>query len=255
MSARACGQYGFENDETRVFCQNCGARLQEGSVRAAPAARNLSAPARRAPQRKNKPKGGAFLLLAVMVREVLFTAILAAILAVLVQSVRAPDNIPPALPEIPAMASLLAADIQAAKESVYPRSLTIEPEAANNFLATRVKGAGAGGSKLRARLVRAYVIPRNNALTLGVEQSLAGHSIYLQLDYRIAEGTDGTSAVLTGGSLGRLPVPGFLAPLYSRSFAAVLDALSHPASWFSNASSVEISPSGAQVRWSGKTGS
>ena len=249
MGTHTCGQCGHNNDDTRVFCQNCGARLEVESV--APAARNLAAPARRNATARKAPRGGGVALLGALVREVFFTAILAVILAALIQAVRMPDDVPPALPAVPSSASFLAADIQAARDSIYPRSLNIDADAANNYLAARVMGADTGGSLFRAQMVRAYIVPGVNAFTLGVEQNLSGHPIHLRLVYSVESQDGGTAAVLTGGSMGRLPVPKFLVPLYSRSFAGVLEALSHPASWFATASTVKIEPSGAFVRWPG----
>lgn len=249
MSVLRCGQCAFENDLSRKFCQNCGTRLEVNPTQeAAPAAATPVRKSRGSKAPKRASHGALRILLGMLIR----TAILAALIAAAIQAARTPDAIPPALPARPQLASLLAADIQAAKESAYPRTVEITSEAANNFLANRIQGFREAGGGLRATFERAYVIPKNGTVVLGVEQRLRNYPIYLQLFAEPISEENLTQVRLIGGSIGRLAIPGKLAPLFARSFSGVLDNLEAPLGWFSSATSVQIAETGATVSWPGR---
>lgn len=250
---KKCEGCGFDNDDARVFCQNCGARLETPvavPVAAGPA--QASGPRRPESSYRKRPPA-AFLVAALFAKEIIWTAVLAAILAAFVQAIREPDDVPaPVATPNATQASLLAADMLAAADSVYPRTLEITTESANNFIVSRVTSAEADGSSFRARFQRAYVAPETGVCRLGVEQRMFGHPVYLELIVQPLLDGKRMSGEFTGGRIGRLPVPPFLVTAFSRSFEPVLASLDAPAGWISKASAVEISSAGATVRWDGK---
>ncbi len=247
-----CGSCGFENDPTRVFCQNCGAKLE-----AAP-----QAPSRQSPQpyrytdRSTAPvrrQGSLALLGGALIREILLIGVLAALAAALLLTVMSPDGIPESTVGRASVASVLAADIQAARENVYPRSMEITQADANNFLVSRVTSAGEGGGVLSARFERAFVVFGNATLTLGVQQNVRQLPVFLQLEFRPVSKPPGTTLQLTGGSIGRLRVPGIVLPFFAKTFVPVTDALTAPLEWFGAANEVVLAPGVATARWPGKT--
>jgi len=250
MNAISCKACGFENDLSRKFCQNCGARLE---VPAGVANKPSSpvAPTRHPRPVQPKSRRGLGTLVFCLGREVIWTAVMAAILAAIIQAVRVPDAIPPALPPHPQLASVLAADIQAARESSGPASLAISTEAANNFLASLVAGVDTPPGSFRAVLERAYVTTDTGALTLGVEQRIRSFSIHLRLRMRPTVTPQGVEVDFVSGSIGRLPVPGTLVPIYAKTFNGLFESLENPVKWFSNASSIHLSARGATVAWPG----
>jgi hypothetical protein len=247
-----CAACGFENDETRNFCQNCGARIEREADAPAAQVSSFPAPARRSSASAPKKRSGPLAASLVFVRELVWTAILASILACFIQALRPPDSIPAPVEANPTQASLLASDLQAAVGSDYPRSIDISTEAANNFITTRVVGAGSSDGIFRARFQRAYVIPGTGGFCLGVEQRINNHPVYLQLFVKTRPEGRGTAADIISGSFGRVPVPGFLIPFFTRSFEPVIASLETPLRWLSKASAVDITPAGATARWVGQ---
>ncbi len=248
-----CNTCGFENDPTRVFCQNCGARLEITEKTDAP-----SAPpppvyryGREAQGAKTVKKAGLGRLVLTLIREVLGIAILAVMAAALIQALRPPNDIPDVFQSKPTLASMLAADIQVARESPYPRTLHISMTQANTFLATRLRGLDGQAGFLSARFERAYVHAANGALTLGTEQHLRTWPIYLQLGLRISSAPSGSTVEVISGTIGRLPIPHPLLPYFVRSFQGIFDGLQTPLSWLATASEITISPEGASVLWGG----
>ncbi|MCX7869750.1 MAG: hypothetical protein N2322_07335 [Terrimicrobiaceae bacterium] len=244
-----CQACSHENDDTRVFCQNCGIRLEvEGAkVPAAEPERRIHI-SRKAPVRRQinwfRP---AWLLL----RELLWTVALGAILACLIQAMRPPDGVPPAVQPRPALASLLAADAQSAIASAYPRTLEVSEQAANNFLASRVQGVESSPLVLKAKLARTFASFGQGRAVFGVEQRLGGHPVYLRLVIRPVREGGRMRAVAESGSMGRLRVPSFLLPAFEKSFRPVFEALEDPISWLSQAEAISISPGVAVVSWRG----
>lgn len=245
-----CEACGHENDDTRVFCQNCGARLGSAGEHVAgaePARQYRPVPQAPAQKKKSRHFPGCVALL----RDGLWTLALGAILAILVQAMRMPDGVPLAVSARPALASLLAADIQSAIFSKYPRTVQVSEEAANNFLAARVEGVEGGAGFWRARLARVYTRYLQGRAIFGVEQRLAGHPVYLQLVVRPVPGGDRMGVAVESGHFGRLPVPPFLLGLFQKSFRPVLEALQTPIGWLAQAESISIAPEVMVVSWRG----
>jgi hypothetical protein len=252
MNAILCKACGFENDLSRKFCQNCGARLE------VPAGMENKPPSPAAPTRHPKPaqpksRRGLGTLVFCLGREVIWMAVMAAILAAIIQAVRMPDEIPPVLPSHPQLASVLASDIRAARESPRAKSIAITTDAANNFLASRVAGVEPNPGSFRAVLERAYVVTGEGTLTLGVAQRIRWFTVHLRLGMRPSVSPQGVQADFVSGSIGRLPVPRALVPLYAMTFGGLFETLADPVKWFSNASSIHLAPGGATVVWPGST--
>ncbi len=243
-----CTSCGFENDSTRVFCQNCGERLvrEDGAASQAPVQphRYTDPSARPAPR-----QGGLVVLMGGLFKDLFRLALLAAIAAALVQMIRTPDDVPPVLAVRPPSASLLAADIQAAVESPYPRSLDIPQEAVNNFLASRVEGAAEGGQSWRAKFTRSYVVIRAGELSFGIEQKIKNFPVYLQLRLEPRSSAEGATLEAVGGSIGRLPVPHFLVPIFVKSFDPVVTSIAGQLRWFEKADKFTFAPEVATVNW------
>ncbi len=243
-----CTSCGFENDSTRVFCQNCGERLEreEGSPAPAPVQPHRYSD----PSSKPAPRqGGLLLLVGGLFKDLVRLAVLAAIAACLVQMIRTPDDVPPVIVPRAPSASMLAADIQTAVESPYPRSLDISEEAANNFLAARVEGAAEGSSTWRATFTRAYVVIGTGEFSLGIEQKLKNYPLYLQLRLEPRSSAEGATLEPVGGSIGRLALPRFLIPYFVKPFEPVLTTIAGQLRWFETADKFTFAPEVATVEW------
>ena len=87
-----CTQCGHENDLTRAFCQNCGARLEFSAEDHPNSIRPLKVPA--GIRQRDRPASAGFASVVFwLIRRILSTAILAALLAVVIQMARQPDGI------------------------------------------------------------------------------------------------------------------------------------------------------------------
>ncbi|GAB4175170.1 MAG: hypothetical protein Fur0032_14920 [Terrimicrobiaceae bacterium] len=255
MNPLACPSCGFANEDNRVFCQNCGTRLEVSAKAGTPppaghAARPSSSPYGRSRppikerQKSHARKPGALALIIAVVR----TLVIAALIAATIQIFRPPDGIPVKSPASEPLASRLAADMHAASENNYPRSMELPVADVNNFLASRISGRrGAMG----ATLARCYTAPKGDLTRFGIEQRVAKYPVYLEMVLKPLPARAGTSAEVVAGSIGRLPVPAPLLPLFRKSFSPVFEALRGPRGWLESATSITTSPDGWVVQWPG----
>lgn len=262
MSVRVCSQCGTENDVTRVFCANCGMRLPESAVASAGPATALKpavggAPAlpkpagRRGfkPARKPSERG----LFSFLFSQLVSTILLAAFLAALIQMVREPDNIPPRSGESGSAAQDVYETLRGLASSTHPGSWTVNQNAINSFLETMIKGASpdSAESVVGAKFQRAFVRLGNGCADLGIEQNFLSRNIYLLLEFQPEPSPSGLGAKMTGGAIGRLPVPDVLLPVFSRFFQSTLSGLGQTLAPVRQARTADITPQGVKLQWDG----
>ncbi|TSA29082.1 MAG: hypothetical protein D4R65_15790 [Verrucomicrobiaceae bacterium] len=262
MSVRVCSQCASENDLTRVFCANCGMRLPEDAVESSsPAAAKLmaggGAPAlpmpagRRVSKSARKPSERG--LFGFLFSQLVSTILLAALLAALIQMVREPDNIPPRSGENGSAAQDVYETLRGLASSPHPGSWTVNQNAINSFLETTIKAAApdSAESMIGAKFQRAFVRLGDGCADLGIEQNFLTRNIYLLLEFQPEPSTGGLGAKMTGGAIGRLPVPNSLLPVFSRLFHSTISGLGQPLAPIRQARTAAITPQDVKLQWDG----
>ena len=252
MNAIKCGQCGHENDLTRVFCQNCGTRLERGDV----AVRSAGTTPVAVKRSKAKPRGltpGAALMQAL--KGLLFTAALAAVAALFIQFSRAPDGLPPAEMVDNIKASNLFAAVQAFSAASSPRTLDLKESQINNYLASRVsvvRAIGTGGADSSAQVGRTFVALGEGSIRFYVERQHLGLSFYVYVDGVPVTGPEGASMTIKGGGVGRVPLdPRIMNIVRGQVITPVIDALAEPLQIFRKADRVTVKPGTVRVGWPG----
>ena len=249
MKSIKCTQCGHQNDLTRAFCQNCGARLERpagddpeisGPTKVAAGTRPRGRPARAG------FAGAVFWF----IRRILSTAILAALLAVAIQMARQPDGIPPAQPANEAQAGQLLQALQTFAGSTYARAIDVTQTQTNNYLASSiVPDPAATGKSFRAEFSRAFVIIKSGELDFFVEQRFHGWPIYMYLT-AVPESSGGKLSLrVTGGGVGRMPLSMRLVPLFEGVLRPVIASTSEAATVLETVDEVVLTPSVAKLSW------
>lgn len=263
MSAQACSHCGSENDSTRVFCGNCGTRLP--AVEPEPAAAGPGGPGRCAPPiskpfRKpplkplQKPAGrGLVGTLMSLIWSLIVTAFLAGILAGLVQMVREPDQIPARSGASTAVATETVAALRELGSSTRPITWAIKQSAINEFLAATIQGETPSGADNwpRIKFERAFVRLESGRLALGIERSVLNRSLYVMLEVVPESLPQGLDAKVVGGTIGRLPVPPALLPVFLRLFQPTITGLTDTFDLIRKAKSVTVTPADITLQWAG----
>lgn len=247
-----CSQCGHENDLTRVFCQNCGSRLERPEGTQATIAGTSPVMGRSAPKKKRGifgGEGGVVWALVRIVRGLLSTAVLAALLAALIVMSRPPDGIPAAGTANPTQATQLFQSLKAFSDTLYPRAIDVTQAQANNYLAARLQApAGSGG--FRPTFQRAFVVMGEGEMKFYVEQEFLGFPVYMALTV-VSDAGAAEKVRVTGASVGRLKLPEQLAPFMQKNLQSVIDSVSDATEVLTKTSSITFSPGAAKLSWQG----
>jgi len=244
-----CGQCGHENDLTRVFCQNCGVRLERPPGDDPTISGPTKVPTERHFRGRAATAGFAVAVFG-FIRKIVSTAILAALLAVVIQMARQPDGIPPAQPANEVQAGQLLQALQTFSGSTYARTMDVSQAQANNYLASSIVPDTATNGKLfRADFSRAFVVIKSGELEFFVEQRFYGWPIYMCLTTAPATSGGKLSLRVTGGGVGRMPLNTRLIPLLEGIMRPVVSSTSEAATVLETADEVVFTPSVAKLSW------
>ena len=192
-----CTECRHENEAERIYCHNCGERLDRSGVLAKQKPKDPGEERRRLQKMLQGPSRARRNFFAVSK-----VALAAAAAAVLVEIALPPD--------VPAPTKVLSPqmDLDLENAASFRRIGPIEysQDQVNAYLAYRLTSKKKALNKPMLDFVRATASFRDGACTIGMERSLFGYSLFTQSSYRIETAAGKTSATNVGGWLGRLPI-------------------------------------------------
>lgn len=214
-----CKECDYQNEPERVYCHNCGAKLDRSVLPKEEQIRRESPDrARKRIMKMTNPAGSRLRReLGTLVKTIIF----AVLVAMLVQAMRAPANLPDA--KSAAAPRLLASELGNLAESPAPLRASFTEEEINAYLRSKTI---AKGSLPGVEFKRAYLDLEPGTARLGVEKTIYGYPIYLGTLYRV-EATNGVLiSINIGGNVGRLPIHRALmerlSPMLFGSFAEAM---------------------------------
>lgn len=241
-----CTACGFENTTTSLYCQDCGARLVAPPSAIAEEQPELATspapPASKARPARilsiNRPRAG-LKLLAITLRTLLLAALLAFVAVVLLP----PANLPP-------KAAALAPDViqnvrTALQRSAQMRKPLVVPwgnQGLNAYLAGVLTPSAANSGYVLLSGARLAPAPLPDTFTLFIERRILGVPLYTSTSYQLVTRGGGVSLDLTGAAVGRLPLPGWLAPSAELTNDAVTRALTPELQLLRSAKTVRTTP-------------
>jgi hypothetical protein len=205
-----CKECGYQNEPERVYCHNCGVKLDR-SMLPREAEKTERNQLRKRVKKMTNPKSGFF---AGFWRTLISTVIWAALVAALIQIVRPPENVP----KMPESTFVDAPPISMILENLVRKgggqSLRLDDESVNNYLfgVVRAKGNDVLGEYLKYD--RSFVRTRDGVIEISVQYSIYGFPIYVTTFYKLGIDEQGGSLLAEncGGRFGSLPVHPFLMP-------------------------------------------
>lgn len=195
-----CDQCGFANEPQRVYCHNCGAKLDR-SLLPKPDEKKVESPEKtrkRVAKMTNPGSGG-------VMREVkafFKVAIGASVLATLIVVSQKPDGVPDVKKELPAR--LLAGEMMDAIDSPQPRPLSFSEDEVNQYLKQTLKSNE--GAIPGVRFERAYVKFSPGVIRICSEQSLWGYPVFSGIARKIEMKDGKFTTTIVGGNFGRLEI-------------------------------------------------
>ncbi len=210
-----CVECRHENEGERIFCHNCGERLDRSAAVAQKKIENPTEVHRRLQKMMQGPSRtrqnffvGCKLLLA------------AAATAALVQML-----LPPDFPAAVKASSPVQLDIELENATYKPVVLNFSQQDVNAYLVYRLSGKKKMLNKPLLDWERAAVVLKESGFVFGWERSFFGYSIYSQSSFRLDLNGGKIAATNTGGWIGRLPIHPALMRYVDVIFADVWSAL------------------------------
>lgn len=242
--ALPCASCGYENDPTRVYCHNCGVRLERGNVPPAPTGFTHPTDVAKMKKPRQPVAWGRYF-------GALFkVALLAVLVAAVVLAFLPPHDVPAPVEPDKNLALRLSGLLNDASSSSEARAFGLPAADINRWLVSSVALQGLGGS-MRLEPERLYAVPGNGAVRVGLEATVAGSMhVYFEGDYEPVRRGNGYTLEPRRYSVGRLPWPVLLGWPVQKQLDGLAEALSGPLGQLARASYIGISPEMVTLRWS-----
>jgi len=192
-----CTECRHENEAERIYCHNCGERLDRSPVLAQKKTQDPGDERRRLQKMMEGPSKlhQNFFALSKLA--------LGAIAAAVLVEIALPPDLPAPTKTPPTQIDL---DLESAAAFKKPGPFEYSQEQVNAYLAYRLTSKKKALNKPLLDFVRATASFRDGACTIGMERSLFGYSIFTQSSYRLETAAGKITATNVGGWIGRLPV-------------------------------------------------
>lgn len=191
-----CAECRHENEAERIYCHNCGERLDRSAV---VSKKNIEDP-KEAHRRLRKMLDGPS-----RTRQNFFVAckmlLAAAATAGLVQLV-----LPPDFPAAVKTTSPVQLDLELEQALMKQQELNYSQQDVNAYLGYRLAGKKKVLNEPLLDFSRAAVVLKEGACVIGWERSFFGYPLYGQSSFRVDSSRGKLVAVNTGGWIGRLPI-------------------------------------------------
>jgi hypothetical protein len=214
-----CPECRHENEAERIYCHECGARLDRSAVAVRNSEESVEATRRRVRKLFDPP----FLKLRVLLAKFIKVVLLAGGVAAIVQMVLPPQVPAPAKNEL--ITSQIRFDLESASTRHHPPQLHYTQDQVNVFLGYALKAKRSSLNKPLLDFKRAVVEFGENTCSVTVERSLFGYSLYTKSTYQPVLTAGKIEASSKSASIGRLAIHPRLAPFTGILFSDVWSAL------------------------------
>ncbi|PYJ83885.1 MAG: hypothetical protein DME73_01290 [Verrucomicrobia bacterium] len=195
MAKIVCGECRHENEAERIYCHNCGERLDRSAAAAQKPIVDPTETHRRLQKMLGPPS---------RVRHNFFAVsklVLAAVAAAALVEMALP-------PELPAPTKIVSPQIDLDLENAHlrPSPLEYSQDQINAYLTYRLISKKTALTHPFLTFVRATASFREGACTIAMERSLFGYSIFSRTSHRVETNAGKIAATNVGGWIGRLPI-------------------------------------------------
>jgi hypothetical protein len=237
MIKLVCPECRRDNEPERIYCHDCGARLDRSALaKVAPKGEDAKETHRRLRSMLDPQRAKIRLMFFKISKLVLGACALAAVIQMLL-----PADVPARVKtaELPPQISF---DLEAATQAHGAAPLSYTDAQVNAYLGGALKSKQAALSKLM-QFERAVVNFEENKCRITVERSLFGYSFYTSTSQvAILQGGD-IKSVSNGGAIGRMPIhPALMKLVEPFLFGDLLTALEREKKLVTKMSAIEFRP-------------
>jgi hypothetical protein len=194
-----CDQCGFGNEPQRVYCHNCGAKLDR-TLLPKPKEQAVESPEKtrkRVAKMTNPGSGGAMREIKTLFKVVVGSSVL----ATLILMGQKPEGVPEVKKDL---ARPVGDQVMDAIESPQPRPLSFSEDEVNQYLKQTLKSKE--GAIPGVQFERAFVKFTPGVIRIGSEQSLWGYSVFSGVSRKVEMKDGKFGTVVVGGNFGRLEI-------------------------------------------------
>ncbi len=196
-----CPECQRENEPERIYCHDCGARLDRSASASRVAPKETLKQTQRRVRHLFDPTSARIRYALIRFGKVLGGAFA---LALVVQMISPPDSLPPTKDGLGV--SQMSLELEDAINYHRPAQLQYSEEQADEHLRSALKTKQSMLNKPFLEFKRALAEFRNGLFSITVERSLFGYSLYTKSSYAVQVANGKTTISNKGGSIGRLPI-------------------------------------------------
>lgn len=240
-----CSDCNYVNEGERVYCHNCGKKLDRSLLPVDETVTETPEKARKRVLKMTNPSVG---IVRGLIRPLLNSLAWAAVIAAMIQSTRPPDNVPP-LPKKGEITDVppIAMALEQASASPTATRVGIPEPTINAYLQRNIGTKQKEGESTMVRFVRAFVTTGDGVLRITSEQSLFDFSLYASTIYKLAIESNKLQATNMGGSVGRLPVHPLIMTYADAVFGKLWTALNREHKILDGMQKIEVSKGAVTV--------
>lgn len=207
-----CKQCSYVNEPERVYCHNCGQKLDRSVLPKESEIRRESP--EKAQKRIRKMTNPGSNPIVQEGRVLVKTLAWAALVAAIIQMAREPDGAPAKQSQIPLRP--VSTEVSQLVESPQPRQLILSELELNYLLKTQVKAKESPVPGIKFE--RAYTILLPDEARVGVQQAVWGYPLHAAMGFKPEFNNGVFRPKLVSGNIGRLPVHPALMEYVSYAF-------------------------------------
>lgn len=215
-----CPECQHENEAERIYCHDCGARLERSAIGSRVSKKENIDETRRRVRKLFDPTALKIRLKFFRIAKLILGSVA---LAAVIQMILPPD-VPPAAKGGLAL-SQISFDLENAIAHRGPTQLQYSEDQVNSHLGSVLKNKQAALNKPFLEFRRGLVEFREDVCAITVERSLFNFSVYTTAVYALRVGEDKPVISNKGGSIGRLAIHPVLMQFLDILFADVWTAL------------------------------
>jgi hypothetical protein len=195
-----CEQCGYANEPERVYCHNCGSKLDRSLLpKSAQTAQEKPEKVRKKVEKMTNPKSGVFWReIKALIKVVFFSALVAVIILLL----QKPADIP--VVKKGQIGRMVRSDMMEALGSPTPVRVSFSDEDINQYLLQTLKPKDTAVPGIQ--LVHAYAACKPGVLRIYAEQSTLGYPTFSRIDYRLEVKNGKFTTTVVGGGFGKLAI-------------------------------------------------
>ncbi len=220
MIKLVCSECGHENEPERIYCHNCGVRLDRSAVVPAKSTKEGMKETQRRVRNLFDPTRVKIRFWFFRTAKVILGACAT---AALIQMISAPDVPPPVKPLL--LPSQINFELENAINYHRPQQIQFTEEQVNAYLSNALKTKQSSLDKPLLDFKRAVIGFREGDVTVTAERAFFGFSLYSSSSYKVALREGKLVASNNGGAIGRIPVHAGVMRFIDVIFADVWSAL------------------------------